>query len=292
MRTALPMSLGGGADVFDLAAEHQVFDLGLDLVVELVAVRAEEFDAVVGVGIVGGGDDDAGVGAQAAGDVGDAGRGQRADEEHIHAHGEDAGGDGVLEHVAGEAGVFADDDLVACRGPRGRDSRFLKTWPAARPSLRAVSAVTGSMLAVPRTPSVPKIFRGVLIGSRGQWYDSGFESSTVRACGRGAGWIVGDDLDLPSGDDPAGRETAGWDRLLRENAVSRHRGEVEIRMNWIPAWKSRSVRFIVGPGAKRHRLRRGRSVRLQQGADRKGIPGDIDLRGGRIDADWLRGTRR
>src|SRR5258706_2327854 len=44
--------------------------------------------------------------------------------------------------------------------PRPRDcaSRFLKTWAAARPSLSAVSAVTGSMLAVPRTPSVPKIF--------------------------------------------------------------------------------------------------------------------------------------
>src|SRR5580693_149674 len=40
---------------------------------------------------------------------------------------------------------------------------FLKTWPAARPSLRAVSAVTGSMLARPRTPSVPKIFLGAVI---------------------------------------------------------------------------------------------------------------------------------
>jgi hypothetical protein len=33
----------------------------------------------------------------------------------------------------------------------------LKTCAAARPSLSAVSAVTGSMLAVPRTPSVPKM---------------------------------------------------------------------------------------------------------------------------------------
>src|SRR5437867_6125782 len=41
-------------------------------------------------------------------------------------------------------------------------SRFLNTWAAARPSLRAVSAVTGSTLAVPRTPSVPKIFLGVI----------------------------------------------------------------------------------------------------------------------------------
>src|SRR5580765_2768845 len=32
-----------------------------------------------------------------------------------------------------------------------------KKWAAARPSFRAVSAVTGSMFARPRTPSVPKI---------------------------------------------------------------------------------------------------------------------------------------
>src|ERR1017187_4763938 len=49
--------------------------------------------------------------------------------------------------------------------PRPRDwrSRFLKTYAAARPSLRAVSAVTGSTLAVQRTPSVPNIFFGELI---------------------------------------------------------------------------------------------------------------------------------
>jgi len=45
------------------------------LVVELVAVGAEELDAVVVVRIVRGGDDDAGVRAQAARDVGDAGVG-------------------------------------------------------------------------------------------------------------------------------------------------------------------------------------------------------------------------
>src|ERR1035437_6571448 len=54
---------------------------------------------------------------------------------------------------------------ILCRPrPRGWLSRVLKTWPAARPSLRAVSAVTGSVLAVPRTPSVPKIFLGELMG--------------------------------------------------------------------------------------------------------------------------------
>src|SRR5664280_1574678 len=53
---------------------------------------------------------------------------------------------------------------ILCR-PRLRDwrSRFLKTYAAARPSLSAVSAVTGSTLAVPRTPSVPNIFLGELM---------------------------------------------------------------------------------------------------------------------------------
>src|SRR3569623_98343 len=36
---------------------------------------------------------------------------------------------------------------------------WAKMCAAARPSLSAVSAVTGSMFAVPRTPSVPKILR-------------------------------------------------------------------------------------------------------------------------------------
>ena len=109
---------GGRADVFDFAAENEVFDLALNFVVELVAVGSEEFDAVVGVGIVRGGDDDAGVGAQAARDVGDAGRRQRADEEHVHAHRKDAGRDGVFEHVARKARILADDDFVAAVSAR------------------------------------------------------------------------------------------------------------------------------------------------------------------------------
>src|SRR5208282_2688895 len=91
--------------------------------------------------------------------------------------------------------------------PRPRDwvSRFLKTWAAARPSLRAVSAVTGSMLAVPRTPSVPKILVGWLMEvalSREGGLDGdgvGFEFDDVDAgrnvrtqvlLGGGAGMII------------------------------------------------------------------------------------------------------
>src|SRR5436190_1190372 len=53
---------------------------------------------------------------------------------------------------------------ILCRPrPRACVSRFLNTCPAARPSFNAVSAVTGSIFAVPRTPSVPKIFLGELM---------------------------------------------------------------------------------------------------------------------------------
>ena len=103
---------GGGADALDVAAEDEAFDPRLDGFGQLEAVRAEELDAVIIVGIVRGGDDDAGVRAQRARGVSDARGGQRADEEHVHAHAEDAGAEGVLEHVAGEAGVLADDDAV------------------------------------------------------------------------------------------------------------------------------------------------------------------------------------
>src|SRR4051794_20385661 len=41
----------------------------------------------------------------------------------------------------------------------GRTVILVKKCAAARPSLSGFSAVTGSIFAVPRTPSVPKIFR-------------------------------------------------------------------------------------------------------------------------------------
>ena len=42
----------GWPDVFDLSAENNVFDALFDFVVELVAVMAEEFDAIIFVGVV------------------------------------------------------------------------------------------------------------------------------------------------------------------------------------------------------------------------------------------------
>src|SRR5688572_12578868 len=59
---------------------------------------------------------------------------------------------------------------ILCRPrPRGWVWRLLKTCAAARPSLRAVSTVTGSTLAMPRTPSVPKSFLDLLISFLTLW---------------------------------------------------------------------------------------------------------------------------
>src|SRR6516164_5553124 len=65
--------------------------------------------------------------------------------------------------------------------PRPRDwvSRFLKTCAAARPSFKAVSAVTGSRFAVPRTPSVPKILLGELIKRSSIFRRGGYDADAV-----------------------------------------------------------------------------------------------------------------
>ncbi len=94
---------------------HQRLDCDFRFVRELVAVRSEQLDAVVGIMVVAGGDHHAKIGAQAAGEHGDAGRRQRAEQHHVHALGGEARGQRRFQHVAGEAGVLADDDEVAAR---------------------------------------------------------------------------------------------------------------------------------------------------------------------------------
>ena len=136
MRVARPILPAVGRIALDLAAEDEVLDPLLDFVVELVAVVAEKFDAVVLVGIVRGAEHDAGIGAQRAGDVGDAGRGQRADEQHVRAERHDAGGERIFQHVAGKPRVLADDDRGASRSRvRACDAHLLRR--RARPRGRA-----------------------------------------------------------------------------------------------------------------------------------------------------------
>ena len=111
MRAARPIFPGGRANRIDLAGENELLDFLFDLIVEFVAVVPEKFDAVVFVGIVRGGENDAGIGAERARDVSDARRGQRPDDENIDTERSDAGDERVLEHVTGKARVFAENDL-------------------------------------------------------------------------------------------------------------------------------------------------------------------------------------
>ena len=96
----------------DILVEQRL-DARLDLVGELVAVRAEQLDAVVVIGIVRGRDHHADIGAQRARQHGDGRRRDRAEQEHIHAGRGEAGDQRVLDHVAGKPRILADHDAVA-----------------------------------------------------------------------------------------------------------------------------------------------------------------------------------
>jgi len=107
----LAQFLGGGVEVVHEVFQDQLFYLQLRFVGELVAVVGEDLDAVVLIGIVGGGDDDARIGPHALGEKGDARRGHDPHHDGVHPHGADAGNQGVFQHITGNAGVLADDDL-------------------------------------------------------------------------------------------------------------------------------------------------------------------------------------
>ena len=118
-----PAELGRAGEALRQVGIEERLDLGLALVGELCPVRAEELDAVVGEGIVRGGDHDPEVAAHRAGEHADRRRRDRAGDEHVHADRGEAGDEGVLDHVAGEAGVLADDDAVAVLAVLQREPR-------------------------------------------------------------------------------------------------------------------------------------------------------------------------
>ena len=84
-------------------------DGDLDGVVELEPAAGEELDAVVGHRVVRGGQHDAEVGAEGRGQVGDAGRRQHAEQEHVDARGREPRDDRRLQELPGDPGVPADD---------------------------------------------------------------------------------------------------------------------------------------------------------------------------------------
>ena len=86
------------------------FDLRLEFIGQLVAIRTEELDPVIGKRVVRGRDDDPDIGPQAARQHRDRRGRQRPDQDDIHSHRDKAGGQRRFEHVAREPRVLADHD--------------------------------------------------------------------------------------------------------------------------------------------------------------------------------------
>ena len=84
MRLARPSPSASASLEFDVGVEHAL-DARLDLVGQLVAVGAEQLDAVVVIRVVRGRDHDADIGAQRARQHGDRRGRDRAKQEHVHA---------------------------------------------------------------------------------------------------------------------------------------------------------------------------------------------------------------
>ena len=101
------------------AAGHERLDLVLHGVGQLEALAVEDLDAVVLRRVVRRGDDDAAVAVQLARQKRDGRRRDDARQKRRATHGHDAGGNGRLQHVAGQARVLADEDGAALEGHRG-----------------------------------------------------------------------------------------------------------------------------------------------------------------------------
>ena len=112
MRLARPRSLPLASCLLR-SESSSVSILAFDFVAELEAVRPEQLDAVVVERIMRGRDHDAEIGAHRARQHADRRRRNRAGEQHVHADRGEAGNQRGLDHVAGEAGVLADEDAVA-----------------------------------------------------------------------------------------------------------------------------------------------------------------------------------
>jgi hypothetical protein len=124
---------------------------------QLGAARGEEFDAVVLERVVGGGDDHAGLQAQGAGQIGDARGGHRPGQADVDAGRGEPGLQRGFQHVAGNAGVLADQHggMLAVHGVLFRGGQHLAGGiPQPHGEIRG----DGLFADPPRTPSVPKYF--------------------------------------------------------------------------------------------------------------------------------------
>ena len=95
--------------------ENFLFDGEFAGVSELESVAGKNFDAVVGPGIVRGGDDDSGGHSAGTRQVGDAGSGDDAGAVNVDADSGQTFGDAIGDPAAGFAGVLADDGFRSGR---------------------------------------------------------------------------------------------------------------------------------------------------------------------------------
>jgi len=95
-----------------IRAFHHAFDLELLFIGKLVAVGSENFDAVVIIRVVRSRDHDTEIGPHRTRQHGNGRRWNRTEQEHVHARRQKAGGQRLLDHVAGKARVLADHHAV------------------------------------------------------------------------------------------------------------------------------------------------------------------------------------
>ena len=108
-----PAQLVGGGQILIQALVHHGLDLQLDLVRQLVTVRPEQLDAVVGVVIVRGRDHDAQISAHRARHHGHARRRQGTKGADVHSHAGQTRHQGRFDHVAGQPRILADHHQMA-----------------------------------------------------------------------------------------------------------------------------------------------------------------------------------
>ena len=101
-----------------------LLDRRLNKVVELLAAARKELDAVVGHGVVGGGNHDAEVGLDGAHQVGHGWGGEDASVEHVDAGAREARGHRGREELAGHASIAAEDG----RGAMARELASLAQY--------------------------------------------------------------------------------------------------------------------------------------------------------------------
>ena len=86
------------------------FDFQFDFVAQFHAAFGEEFDAIIVVNIVRSGNHHTSRQTQCTSQIGHAGSRQRASENHVNTGGGKTGGKRGFQHIAGNTGVFTDDD--------------------------------------------------------------------------------------------------------------------------------------------------------------------------------------